>query len=50
MNIEELNLSCLEARELNEIFGGDKFMHDLGYALGVICAFLEDMNDHRDGV
>jgi hypothetical protein len=39
--------SCSEVQELSfsecgEIHGGDKFMHDLGYAIGAFLSWIED--------
>ena len=42
MEIDNINLKELSKKELLTIFGGDKFMHDLGYAIGAAISWLQD--------
>jgi hypothetical protein len=41
-NFQNLNVVKLSRQEICDIYGGDKFMRDLGYSLGSICKAIGD--------
>jgi hypothetical protein len=50
LNIQNLNLTELDSTELLETTGGDKFMKDLGYALGYAWEVFAQFDASLEGL